>query len=80
MKYSLLCLTAFVFVLAALCGFLFLKGTAAIIFQILLAGVIMLTAGVLVRARRVKKPVPSSFAASFQSDLPQPAKALPGTK
>jgi hypothetical protein len=57
-------------VICAVLGFIVLAGALAMIFQILFVGLFFTASLFVIRAVRVKKPVRSSFAASFRSELP----------
>jgi len=67
MKYSFLLLACLAFV-AALLGFGVLSGLAATVCRLLFLALFVLTAFLLFRASRVRKPVPSTFAASFKTE------------
>jgi hypothetical protein len=51
-------------------AFRFVSGPAAVVFQIIFGISFVLAALLLWKRRPGKKPVPSSFAASFKSDAP----------
>jgi uncharacterized membrane protein YtjA (UPF0391 family) len=60
--------------LAVICGvfgFSILNGALATIFQILFVGFFIMAILFMIRSMRVKKPVRSSFAASFRSEPPR---------
>jgi uncharacterized membrane protein YfcA len=64
-------------VISAAFGFRLLSGIPAIVFQII-SGLLFIMAGLaLFRRRRIQKPVQSSFASSFRSDVPAPTPSTP---
>jgi uncharacterized membrane protein YtjA (UPF0391 family) len=69
MKSSFPFFLGLAFVCAAL-GFRLLSGTPAIIFQILFVPLFLLAALGLIGRRKIQKPVPSSFGASFPAENP----------
>jgi uncharacterized membrane protein YtjA (UPF0391 family) len=71
MKYSVLLLALLSF-LAAIFGFGLLSGVPAIVCRILFVTSFTLAGVILFRASRVRKPVPSSFAASFKTEPSEP--------
>lgn len=53
-------------------GFLMFADAAAIVFRFLAVGLLVTAVLIALRRRRIKKPVPSSFAATFNSEVQPP--------